>query len=42
MEKYSTRNDIPNEYKWDLSYLFKDEDSFNKRRNIAHGRHDHC
>ena len=29
MEKYNTRSDVPDKYKWDLSSFFKNEEDFN-------------
>lgn len=39
MQKYNSRNEVPNEYKWDLTSFFKDnkefEDSYNKTIKLA-------
>ena len=34
MQKYESRNDVPQEYKWDLTDLFKDEKEYNESFNI--------
>ena len=36
MQKYNNRNEVPEEFKWDLTSFFKDEKEFNdtyKRAN---------
>ena len=33
MQKYESRNDVPEKYKWDLTTLFKDEEEYNKAYN---------
>ena len=30
MEKYKSRKDVPNKYKWDLTDIFKDDNEFDK------------
>lgn len=41
MEKYSTRSAVPEEYKWDLSCLCKDEKDFKKRIKALEKRIEH-
>lgn len=30
MQKYNSRKDVPEEYKWDLTDFFKNDDEFNE------------
>ena len=33
MQKYNNRNEVPEEYKWDLTSFFKDDNEFNDSVN---------
>ena len=35
MKKYSSRSEVPDKYKWDLSDFFKNEEDFNNNYEIA-------
>ena len=30
MQKYNSREEVPNEYKWDLTDIFKDDNDYNE------------
>ena len=35
MSKYSSRSEVPEKYKWDLSDFYKDDNEFNKSLKLA-------
>ena len=35
MEKYNSRKDVPEKYKWDLSDFFKDDKDYEEKFDVA-------